>query len=131
MGNFIKRVWGKKKNKDTSGETKAEIPAEIFGSFSYKIKTKDGYLAEQLRQNIKSAYAPFTSNGKLKIKMSEKFIGLTHAQVVNFFHVPTAANFIKGMDYCVYRKLPYPTNLPTTKNSDPSDLTILGMTDYR
>lgn len=131
MGNFVKRVWGKKKNKDGTAEAKPEIKPEIFASFSYKIRTKDVYLAEQLRQNIKSAFAPFTSNGKLKIKKSENFLGLSHAQVVNFFHIPTMANFVKGLEYCVYRKLPYPTNLPTLKNSEASDLTILGNTDYR
>ena len=88
-------------------------------------------MAEQLRHNIKSAYSPFISDGKLKIKTTEKLIGLTHAQADNFFHLPTIANFVKGLDYCVYRKLPYPTNLPTTKNTPSNDLTVLGLTDYR
>ena len=88
-------------------------------------------MKDQLRQNIKSAFSPFISNGKTKISSSEKFLGLSYSQAVNFFHVPTMANFIKGLDYCVYRKLPYPSNLPTPKNTQESDLTILGNTDYR
>ena len=35
------------------------------------------------------------------------------------------------MDYCVYKKLPYPVNLPTTKNTQEGDLTVIGNTDYR
>ena len=54
-----------------------------------------------------------------------------HSQAVNFFHIPTMENFVKGLDYTLYRKLAYPTNLPTTKNTDPKKLTVLGNTDYR
>jgi len=108
-----------------------EISPELFAAFSYKIISKDHYMAEQLRHNIKAAYSPFISNGKLKIKTTGKLMGLTHSQADNFFHLPTIANFIKGLDYCVYRKLPYPTNLPTSKNTELGDLTVLGNTDYR
>jgi hypothetical protein len=50
---------------------------------------------------------------------------MTIDQVVNFFHVPTKANFAKGLEYTVYKKLPYPTNLPTIKNTPEGELTIL------
>ncbi len=56
---------------------------------------------------------------------------MTYAQSQNFFHIPTVENFNKGLEYTPYRKLPYPTNLPTPTNSDPKKLTILGNTDYR
>jgi len=122
----------KKKNDDgTPIEKKPETKPEIFGSFSYKISTKDSYIRESLKKNIVAAFAPFISNGKIKIKTSEKFHGMTHAQAQNFFHVPTMENFNKGLEYTPYRKLPYPTNLPTTKSTDLKDLTILGNTDYR
>ena len=121
-----KRVRGTRKDKDDEDKaTPKELPADMFCSFSYKIQTKDKYMAEQLRLNIKSAFSPFISNGKLKISQSQKFIGLSHGQAENFFHIPTMANFIKGLDYCVYRKLPYPSNLPTIKNTKEDDLTIL------
>lgn len=131
LGKIVKMVRGTRKPKEGEEAKPAEIKPELFAEFSYKIISKDHYMAEQLRHNIKSAYSPFVSNGKLKIKPTGKFIGLTHSQVGNFFHLPTLANFVKGLDYCVYRKLPYPTNLPTTKNTDPKDITILGNTDYR
>jgi hypothetical protein len=129
---LAKRARGKRKTETgDEKESKPEEKPEIFSSFSYKIRSKDKYMTEQLRQNIKSAFAPFVSNGKLKIKKTEKFLGMTHAQAVNFFHIPTVNNFVKGLEYCLYRKLPYPTNLPTIKNTDSNDLTILGKTDYR
>lgn len=95
MENLLKRTRGKKKNGNGEEKPNTEEEPEIFGSFSYKIISKDKYLAAQLRENIKSAYAPFISNGKLQIKTAEKFIGLTHAQAENFFHIPTLANFVK------------------------------------
>jgi hypothetical protein len=130
---LFKLVRGARKSKgdDEAPEKTVETKPEIFASFSYKIISKDRYMADQLRHNIKSAYSPFISNGKIKIRATEKFFGLTHNQAVNFFHIPTIANFVKGLDYCVYRKLPYPTNLPTIKNTQENDLTVLGLTDYR
>lgn len=86
----------KKKNEDgTPIEKKAEIKPEIFGSLSYKIITKDPYIKESLKKNIVAAFAPFISNGKIKVKPSEKFHGMTHSQAGNFFHVPTMENFNK------------------------------------
>jgi hypothetical protein len=61
----------------------------------------------------------------MKIKTYEKFQGMTHSQAGNFFHVPTMENFNKGLDYTLYRKLAYPTNLPTTKNTASKELTVL------
>lgn len=133
MNTIFKRIREpKKKNADgTPVEKTVEIKPEIFGSFSYKVTTKDPYIRDSLRKNIIAAFAPFISNGKIKIKTSEKYHGMSHAQAQNFFHVPTLENFNKGVEYTPYRKLPYPTNLPTTKNTDLKDLTVLGKTDYR
>lgn len=133
LNKIFKRIREpKKKNPDgTPMEKAVEEKPEIFGSFSYKITSKDQYTKETLKKNIVAAFAPFVSNGKMKIKTSETFHGMTHAQAENFFHIPTMENFNKGLEYTPYRKLPYPTNLPTTKNTDVKDLTILGNTDYR
>lgn len=97
MNAVFKRIREpKKKNPDgTPVEKIAEIKPEIFGSFSYRITTKDNYMREHLKKNIIAAFAPFISNGKIKIKTSEKFHGMTHAQAVNFFHIPIVENFIK------------------------------------
>ncbi len=122
----------KKKNPDgTPIEKPIADKPEIFGSFSYRIITKDHYIRENLKKNIVAVFAPFISNGKIKIKTSEKFHGMMHNQAVNFFHIPTMENFVKGLEYTLYRKLSYPTNMPTTKNTDQKTLTILGNTDYR
>jgi hypothetical protein len=52
--------------------------------------------------------------------------------VVNFFHIPTKNNFVKWLEYTLYRKLPYPTNIPALdKIWDSQKLTLLGDTDYR
>lgn len=56
---------------------------------------------------------------------------VTFDQAINPFHLPTKANFVKGLDYTLYRKLPYPTNLPTMENTPENKITILGDTDYR
>ncbi len=133
INSVFKRIWEpKKKNADgTPTEKIAEIKPEIFGSFSYKITTKDSYIKESLKKNIIAAFAPFISNGKIKIKTSEKYHGMTHSQAGNFFHLPTLENFNKWLEYTLYRKLPYPTNLPTVQNTNPKDFTVLGNTDYR
>ena len=129
----FKWIWEpKKKNEDGTPIAKtAEIKPEIFGSVSYKIITKDPYIKESLKKNIVAAFAPYISNGKIKIKTSEKFHGMSHSQAGNFFHLPTLENFNKGLEYTLYRKLPYPTNLPTEKNTESKELTIIGNTDYR
>ncbi len=56
---------------------------------------------------------------------------MEYQQVVNFFHLPVGKSYIKGMEYTVFKKLPYPTNLPTRKNSAEDELTVLGKTHYR
>ena len=84
-----------------------------------------------MKKNILAAFSPYISNGKIKTKTSEKFHGMTHTQAGNFFHIPTQENFNKGLEYTLYRKLPYPTNLPTTNNTDKKQLTVIGNTDYR
>ncbi len=133
LSKIFKRIREpKKKNPDgTTAEKTVEEKPEIFGSFSYRVVSKDQYTKETLKKNIVAAFAPFISNGKIKIKTSEWFHGMAHAQAENFFHIPTIENFNKGLEYTPYRKLPYPTNLPTSKNTDVKDLTILGNTDYR
>ena len=119
----------KKKTEDE--DKKPQIKPDVFAAISFKISCKDHYATETIRSNIKAAFSPFISNGRIKIKNRQTLRGMSYDQAVNFFHVPTMANFIKGLDYTLYRKLPYPTNLPTLKNSTESDLTILGNTDYR
>ncbi len=133
MESLFKWIWEPKAKTEEGKPVEKPISEkpEIFGSLSYHITTKDKYSKESLKRNIIAAFAPFVSNGKIKIKTKEKFKGMSHAQAVNFFHIPTVENFNKGLEYTLYRKLPYPTNLPTSNNTDQKELTVIGNTDYR
>jgi hypothetical protein len=62
---------------------------------SYIIRTKDIYLKETMQKNITSVFAPFVSDGKIKIKKSEKYKRAAFNQAINLFHIPTKANFSK------------------------------------
>jgi len=124
---LIKAVWWK--NKDEEAKTEEKKEAEIFLSISYALESKDVFAIKNNENNLKAALWQF--GGKIKIKSSPKFHGMTYDQAVNFFHIPTKANFVKWLEYTVYRKLPYPTNLPTLKNTPEGELTVLGKTHYR
>ncbi|MCF7834929.1 DUF87 domain-containing protein [Candidatus Gracilibacteria bacterium] len=126
---FFKWARGAKRKKEVTDED--EIKKEILISLSYAVRAKDIPSKEGIQRNIVSVLSPMVSDGKIKIKKSEKFQRTGFNQVINFFHIPTKINFSKGLEYCLYRKLPYPTNIPTPDNRDEKDLTILGDTDYR
>jgi hypothetical protein len=93
------------------------------------LDSKDSFAHKSIDSNIKAALTQF--GAKMKIKTEQKFHPMKFDQAVNFFHIPTKENFVKGLEYTVYRKLPYPTNLPTKKNTPENELTILGKTHYR
>ncbi|AHB41028.1 hypothetical protein P148_SR1C00001G0221 [candidate division SR1 bacterium RAAC1_SR1_1] len=134
INDVIKRFRTPKSKEGEDGkDEKKEKKPDLFMTMGYHIKSKDKYLLETTKANIKSAFATFFEGGKIKVIKKAKKIAMTYDQSVNFFHLPTVANFTKGLEYTLYRKLPYPTNLPTsynTPNAD-KDLTILGTTDYR
>ena len=130
VGKFIKRArWATKKVEEKKDDNAPK--EEILSSISYILRTKDIYLKEAFQKNIISVFAPFVSDWKIKIKKSEKYKRSGFNQVINFFHMPTKANFSKWLEYCLYRKLPYPTNIPMPDSSNKEDLTILWDTDYR
>ncbi len=124
---FIKLIWWSKKNDEENKEEKNVN--EVFLSISYALESKDSFAIKNTDSNFKAALTQF--GPKIKIKTSPKFHWMTFDQATNFFHVPTKANFVKWLEYTVYRKLPYPTNLPTVKNTPENELTILGKTHYR
>lgn len=127
---FVKRARRWNKIDETKPEVVEKVP-EVFSSIGFKITSKDKYEIETIKNNLKSAFAPFSEDWSIKIKEKETIMPLTHSQIINFFHMPTKVNFAKGMEYTLYRKLAYPTNIPTTKNTTKNDLTTLGVTDYR
>lgn len=129
---FVKRARnGSKKKEWEVVEKKVEVEPELFFSIGYKILSQDKYEIDSIKSAIKSAFAPFSEDGSMKIKDKEVYMPATHSQFINFFHVPTKTNFSKWMEYTLYRKLAYPTNIPTEKNTSKKDLTTLWLTDYR
>lgn len=126
------RGKNKKKDEDEDKDKKDDKKkAEIFASIWYNLNSHDQYLEESVKNNITSIFSPFASDGSAKLKDKPVDKGMAFNQVSNFFHLPTKANFVKGLEYIVYRKLPYPTNIPTPDNTPEEELTVLGDTDYR
>jgi len=76
-------------------EKKEEVKPEVFFSIGYKILSQDKYEIDSIKSAIKSAFAPFSEDGSMKIKDKEVYMPATHSQFINFFHVPTKANFSK------------------------------------
>lgn len=131
---IIKRFWATKKTTDSTDnvEQKKDSKPDLCLEIGMSIHSKDKYLVETMKSNIKSAFSTFVEGWSISLvkKKKKKAIPLSYNQFVNFFHIPTLANFIKGLEYTLYRKLPYPTNLPITDGANP-DVTVLGKTDYR
>lgn len=123
----IKLLWGQSSEKLKEEAEKEKWKMHI--TFWYTLKSKDHYERKALEDNINSTFQTFW--GKFRINGKEKFIGVEYNQAVNFFHLPLGNEYIKGMEYSVFKKLPYPTNLPTQKNSSKEELTLLGKTHYR
>ncbi len=124
------RNSGRKEETD-SKTPEIETKPDLFIKYYYCLDSKDTYLKESVDNILSSVFAPFISNGKFKIKNKSPWIPTHFDEVVNFFHLPTQENFTKGMDYTLYRKLPYPSNIPDPNKGNHQDLTILGDTDYR
>lgn len=125
-----KRIrWTNEKKKDDDNKKEEKKPGDCFLSISYCIKSNDTYSIENTEKNIKNALSVFWWKSKIKNKPSN--IELTFDQAVNFFHIPTKANYIKGMQYIFYRKLPYPNNINTPENCVKKEITVLGKTNYR
>ncbi len=108
-----------------------KLEPNLLISLGFAVNDADSATTKQITASVKTAFAPFSDDGKIKFKSRPKLIPLAYSQAVNFFHIPTKVNYSKGLDYTLYRKLPYPTNLSTPDNSDKDDLTVLGTTDYR
>jgi len=103
----------------------------IYLSIGYAMRDIEQDVRNPLRSDIISAFSPFSGSGKITIKEQPVYNHFTFGQVVNFFHLPTMTNFVKWLSYISYKKLPYPTNLPTTDTGGNEEMTLLGTTDYR
>lgn len=131
VGKVIKylRNGGVKKEEQKPDPDAPEV--NLFMNMWRNISSSDPYLKESIANTLNSVFAPFLAQGAFETKTKPGWIPLSFAQVINLFHIPTKANFVKGLDYTVYRKLPYPTSIPTPENTPANELTLLGDTDYR
>lgn len=129
----ITRFWSPNAKTNEDWKEEKDKKPDLFMTIGYHIKSKDKYLLETTKANIKSSFATFFENWSIKITKKPKKIPMTYDQSVSFFHLPTLTNFTKWLEYTLYRKLPYPTNIPTVYNTPNADqeLTILWKTDYR
>ena len=131
FGKVFSYLWrGGAKKKEESPENPA-LEQDLLMSIWYSIQTKDAYMKESINGLLNSVFAPFLASGNFVKKEKAERMPVSFAQAINVFHLPTKINFIKGLDYTVYRKLPYPTTLPTPDNTPAKELTLLGDTDYR
>ncbi len=97
----------------------------------FVIESNNELLKSNLQKNILSSFDKFKKWWKVEPSSIKKYIKLSMSQIVNFFHLPTKENYIKNLDYVTFRKLPYPSNVPTLDNTDTNDITLLWITDYK
>lgn len=132
IGKIFSYIWrGGEKKKEEQTDQEPKIVQDLFMSIRYSLQTKDPYMKDSLNTLLNSVFAPFLSSGNFVKKEKAEWLPVSFSQAINVFHLPTKINFIKGLDYTVYRKLPYPTVIPTAENTKDKELTILGDTDYR
>ena len=131
LSSFFKWVRTPNKNKEELAISE-EKKKQIYFSFWYSISSEDPFIKEAIEKNLSSVLVTFIEDGKFKLKKDPQWIFCSFAEVINFFHIPTKDTFIKGLDYTLYRKLPYPNNLPSKDTEENTRLlTVLGNTDYR
>ncbi len=73
----------------------------------------------------------FLYEGSIKPVKEPVFVNANVNAFVNFFHLPTNTNLNTALHYTEYRKLPFPTNVPTRANSEENEITLLGTTDHK
>lgn len=118
-----------KKEEEKPEEKKAEV--NLFMNMRWQIQGNDPYVKESVGTTLGSVFAPFLAKGSWEKKEKAVWTPVSFSQVINLFHLPTKNNFVKGLEYTVYRKLPYPTLIPTPENTPERELTLIGDTDYR
>ena len=134
VAKVVKRAWAPSENKDEKkdGENPTKIENQIYFSLSYSLTTDNSLTKEAVESNLLSVLAPFITKWSCKFKQRRIWHFCRFSEVVNLFHIPTKTNFVKWLEYTLYRKLPYPTNIPALESSpDSNKLTLLGDTDYR
>ena len=130
LGKMITYLWnGWAKKTEEKPEEKPVI--DLYMNMRWNLTTSDPYVKESITSVLGSVFAPFLAKGSFEKKPKPQWLPVRFAQVINLFHLPTKVNFVKGLEYTVYRKLPYPTAIPTPENTPAKELTVLWDTDYR
>ena len=130
----VKWAWATNDKKDEKKEEEdpKKIENQIYFSFSYSLTTENSLTKDAVESNLLSVLAPFITKWSCEFKPKRIWHYCRFSEVVNLFHIPTKTNFVKWLEYTLYRKLPYPTNIPALESSpDPDKLTLLWDTDYR
>ncbi|USN56857.1 MAG: DUF87 domain-containing protein [Candidatus Peribacteria bacterium] len=105
---------------------------ELFLSVSYALVGADEYTTAAIEDALSKSWKTFVPMGSLSFKPKKpSYQGMSRSQACNFFHIPTKANPVKQLEYAVYRKLPFPTHLPTLDNTPHGEVTIIGKTDFK
>ena len=130
LGKMITYLWNgwAKKTEEKPGEKPV---IDLYMNMRWNLTTSDPYVKESITSVLGSVFAPFLAKGSFEKKPKPQWLPVRFAQVINLFHLPTKVNFVKGLEYTVYRKLPYPTAIPTPENTPAKELTVLWDTDYR
>ena len=130
---IIKWFWQSSPKAEEAAPEKKEIKPDFFLEIGLHVHSHDPYVVQTTKANLKSAFSTFVEWGSISFvkKNKMKAMPVSYGQFVNFFHIPTAANFVKWLEYTLYRKLPYPANLPIAQWFGENELTVLGKTDYR
>lgn len=125
-------VFHKEEKKEEGEKKDAEEDVMKFGlTVGFGTSYTDPAKQQGVKMAMKSVFNKFVQKGEAAISHESKSVKLTLPQMVNFFHVPTNDYFIKALDYSIYRKLPFPSKLPTPENTERNAMTLLGKTDYR
>lgn len=105
---------------------------ELYLSISYSMHAADEYTQAAIQDSLSKSWKTFVPTGSLSFKTKKpSYQGMSRSQACNFFHIPTKANPIKQLEYAVYRKLPFPAHVPTLDNTDRTEITVLGKTDFK
>ena len=124
LGKMITYLWnGGAKKAEEKPEEKPVI--DLYMNMRWNLTTSDPYVKESITSVLGSVFAPFLAKGSFEKKLKPQWLPVRFAQVINLFHLPTKVNFVKGLEYTVYRKLPYPTAIPTPENTPAKELTVL------
>jgi hypothetical protein len=78
-----------------------------------------------LKTTFKALFGKFLQKGSVAITPLKVGTKMNLSQVANFFHIPTTDSIVKNLDYSVYRKVAYPSNLPTPDSVEKNALTLL------